>query len=67
MGNRCFTDSGRIESSDGEVSGRLREPILSLDAQMMNPHLERFGAYRVNEKQYQVLLQQSLQRRCSLV
>lgn len=47
---------------------RLRErQFLFFDAQMMNPHLERFGAYRVNEKQYQVLLQQSLQRRCSLV
>lgn len=36
------------------------------DAQMMNPHLERFGAYMVNEEQYQLLLQQALQCDCSL-
>ena len=36
------------------------------DAQMMNPHLERFGAYTVNEKQYQALLNQALQRQCFL-
>jgi leucyl/phenylalanyl-tRNA--protein transferase len=34
------------------------------DAQMMNPHLERFGAYRVNDDQYQTLLNQALQRKC---
>jgi leucyl/phenylalanyl-tRNA--protein transferase len=37
------------------------------DAQMMNPHLERFGAYRVNQRQYQVLLTQALKRQCSLM
>ncbi len=46
---------------------RLRSrQFVFFDAQMMNPHLERFGAYRVNEKQYQSLLRQALQRRCSL-
>lgn len=44
---------------------RSRQFVL-FDAQMMNPHLERFGAYRINEKQYKSLLQQSLQRRCSI-
>lgn len=44
---------------------RSREFVL-FDAQMMNPHLERFGAYRVNEKQYQALLNQALSRQCSL-
>jgi leucyl/phenylalanyl-tRNA--protein transferase len=34
------------------------------DAQMMNPHLERFGAYRVDDDQYQILLNQALQRKC---
>ncbi|MHC5830000.1 MAG: leucyl/phenylalanyl-tRNA--protein transferase, partial [Nostoc sp.] len=33
----------------------------------MNPHLERFGAYRVGDKEYQTLLKQALQRRCSLM
>ncbi|MBD1839459.1 leucyl/phenylalanyl-tRNA--protein transferase [Coleofasciculus sp. FACHB-64] len=37
------------------------------DAQMMNPHLERFGAYIIDDPQYQVLLRKALQRRCSLV
>ncbi len=37
------------------------------DAQIMNPHLERFGAYSVSENQYQTLLKQALQRRCSLL
>lgn len=46
---------------------RLREnKFVFFDAQMMNPHLERFGAYTVNNKQYQSLLRQALQRRCSL-
>lgn len=46
---------------------RLRSHSFVLfDAQMMNPHLERFGAYTVNEKQYQTLLNQALQRRCFL-
>ncbi|MBV8883429.1 MAG: leucyl/phenylalanyl-tRNA--protein transferase [Chroococcidiopsidaceae cyanobacterium CP_BM_RX_35] len=37
------------------------------DAQMMNPHLERFGAYVVSARQYQNLLQHALQCRCSLM
>ena len=37
------------------------------DAQMMNPHLERFGAYKVADVEYQKLLKQSLQRRCGLI
>ena len=46
---------------------RLREnEFVFFDAQMMNPHLERFGAYTVNNKEYQSLLRQALQRRCSL-
>jgi len=46
---------------------RLRtRRFVFFDAQMMNPHLERFGAYRVNDKQYQLLLKKALQCRCSL-
>jgi Leu/Phe-tRNA-protein transferase len=33
-----------------------RRNFLLFDAQMMNPHLERFGACTVEEPQYQVLL-----------
>lgn len=36
------------------------------DAQLMNPHLERFGAYIVNDIEYQALLQQALVCQCSL-
>ena len=47
---------------------RLRSHhFLLFDVQMMNPHLERFGAYRVEEKDYQGLLQQALQCQCSIV
>ena len=45
---------------------RLRNRhFLLFDVQMMNPHLERFGAYRVKEKEYQSLFQQALQSQCS--
>lgn len=47
---------------------RLRQrEFVFFDAQLMNPHLERFGAYRVGDKEYQMLLQQALQRACNLV
>ncbi|GBF81043.1 leucyl/phenylalanyl-tRNA--protein transferase [Aphanothece sacrum] len=34
------------------------------DAQMQNPHLARFGAYKVNNKDYQVLLEKALTLSC---
>ncbi|MBG1269124.1 leucyl/phenylalanyl-tRNA--protein transferase [Nostoc sp. WHI] len=47
---------------------RLRQrQFVFFDAQMMNPHLERFGAYGVRDKEYQILLKQALQHRCFLV
>lgn len=47
---------------------RLRQRnFILFDAQMMNPHLERFGAYRVNDQQYQALLDKALERTCSLL
>lgn len=46
---------------------RLRERNFVLfDAQMMNPHLERFGAYIIRNNQYMDLLREALQRSCSL-
>jgi leucyl/phenylalanyl-tRNA---protein transferase len=33
---------------------------------MMNPHLERFGAYGIRDEEYQALLKEALQRRCYL-
>jgi leucyl/phenylalanyl-tRNA---protein transferase len=35
------------------------------DAQMMNPHLERFGAYRVSDQDYQQLLSLALASSCN--
>lgn len=40
--------------------------FILFDAQMMNPHLARFGAHSVSEQEYQTLLHQALQRQCSL-
>ena len=46
---------------------RLRDRNFVLfDAQMMNPHLERFGAYIIRNEDYQDLLRQALQIQCSL-
>ncbi len=46
---------------------RLRDrQFVLFDAQMMNPHLERFGAYIIRNEHYQDLLRVALQRRCSL-
>ena len=43
----------------------LREREFRLyDAQMQNPHLERFGAYTLSDRHYQVLLRQALSRQC---
>jgi len=45
----------------------LRDRQFTLfDAQMMNPHLERFGAYAIDNRQYKDLLRQALQQRCTL-
>ena len=46
---------------------RLRERgFMLFDAQMMNPHLERFGACTISDRDYRVLLEQALQRQCVL-
>ena len=46
---------------------RLRDrKFVLFDAQMMNPHLERFGAYIVRSDEYQDLLRQALQQDCFL-
>lgn len=45
---------------------RDRQFVL-FDAQMMNPHLERFGAYRVSDAQYQQLLITAVQSECSFI
>ncbi|WP_009633951.1 leucyl/phenylalanyl-tRNA--protein transferase [Synechocystis sp. PCC 7509] len=42
------------------------QSFVLFDAQMMNPHLERFGAYCIADVEYQGLLKKALMRRCSL-
>ncbi|MGK7889627.1 MAG: leucyl/phenylalanyl-tRNA--protein transferase [Leptolyngbyaceae cyanobacterium] len=39
--------------------------FLLFDAQMTNPHLERFGAYTVSDQEYQSLLAQAIQQKCT--
>ncbi|MEO1094710.1 MAG: leucyl/phenylalanyl-tRNA--protein transferase [Cyanobacteria bacterium J06638_28] len=47
---------------------RLRSRhFLLFDAQMMNPHLERFGAYIVASRDYRKLLQQAIRMPCTFV
>jgi len=43
------------------------QSFVLFDAQMTNPHLERFGAYQIADIEYQGLLKQALQRRCLLI
>lgn len=38
--------------------------FLLFDAQMQNPHLQRFGAYTISDRQYRLLLEQALERPC---
>lgn len=46
---------------------RLRSRNFTLfDAQMNNPHLERFGAHIVSSRDYQTLLKQALKTQCRL-
>jgi len=47
---------------------RLRSrQFLLFDAQLMNPHLERFGAYSIADTAYQTLLKRAIQRQCQFV
>lgn len=46
---------------------RLRDRnFLLFDAQMMNPHLARFGAYVIDDNDYQALLSRAIRRTCHL-
>lgn len=45
---------------------RQQEFIL-FDAQMTNPHLERFGSYTIDSSAYQDLLQTAIDRKCSFL
>jgi leucyl/phenylalanyl-tRNA--protein transferase len=46
----------------------LRSQGYSLfDAQLMNPHLERFGAFEIDDDSYQSLLKQALTKSCNFI
>jgi len=45
---------------------RARDFVL-FDAQMQNPHLARFGAYEVTEKEYKKVLEQAIQKSCQFL
>ena len=48
-----------------QLVNHLRQQQFSLfDAQMLNPHLERFGAYTVTTQAYQQLLDTAIQQTC---
>jgi leucyl/phenylalanyl-tRNA--protein transferase len=47
---------------------RLRDRnFVFFDAQIANPHLERFGAYTVGDREYRFLLRLALQRSCLFI
>jgi leucyl/phenylalanyl-tRNA---protein transferase len=41
-----------------------QQQFVLFDAQMLNPHLERFGAYTIDSKAYQQLLRAAIERKC---
>lgn len=41
-----------------------RQNFLLFDAQMQNPHLARFGAYEISEKDYKPWLEKAIQKKC---
>jgi leucyl/phenylalanyl-tRNA---protein transferase len=46
---------------------RLRERgFILFDAQMMNPHLARFGAYIIEEEEYNFVLRKAIKLKCKL-
>jgi leucyl/phenylalanyl-tRNA--protein transferase len=40
---------------------------LIFDAQLQNPHLEKFGSYTIKPKEYRVLFRQALAHQCSFI
>lgn len=73
IGGAFIGESMFFRISDGskvamvKLVERLRDrQFVLFDAQMMNPHLERFGAHITSSRQYNTLLKQALTRQCSL-
>lgn len=49
------------------VQHLIKQQFVLFDAQMMNPHLARFGALVVSGREYKDLLRQALERECTLI
>jgi leucyl/phenylalanyl-tRNA---protein transferase len=48
-----------------ELVSHLRQQKFSLfDAQMTNPHLERFGSYTIDTRSYQAFLTKAIEQKC---
>jgi leucyl/phenylalanyl-tRNA---protein transferase len=49
------------------VQHLCRQKFMLFDAQMLNPHLERFGAYTIDSSSYQELLQVAISQECKFI
>ena len=59
----CIPDASKVAMV--KLVERLRSrQFLLFDAQMTNPHLERFGATQVDDRTYRNLLEQAVKRSC---
>jgi leucyl/phenylalanyl-tRNA---protein transferase len=62
----CIPDGSKVAMVKLVEWLRARQFVL-FDAQMTNPHLERFGALIVSQQQYQRLLHRAIQANCSFL
>jgi leucyl/phenylalanyl-tRNA---protein transferase len=60
----CISEASKVAMVKLVQHLRSRGYVL-FDAQLMNPHLSRFGAYEVEDIEYQSLLQQALSQPCT--
>jgi len=44
-----------------------KRKFILFDAQLQNPHLERFGSYIISNKEYKILLQKALKKKCYFI
>jgi leucyl/phenylalanyl-tRNA---protein transferase len=74
IGSAFIGESMFFQISEGskvamvQLVNHLRQQNFSLfDAQMLNPHLERFGAYTIGTQAYQGLLQTAIHQTCKFL
>jgi leucyl/phenylalanyl-tRNA---protein transferase len=59
----CIPEASKVAMVKLVQHLRVKGYVL-FDAQLMNPHLSRFGAYEVEDREYQILLQRALSQPC---